>query len=61
MILENECTGDTLYDTVVSLLENKIELEKMSLAQKSLSKEDSAAKIVDFVLERRNTKRKGKL
>jgi len=51
MILESECTGDILYDKVISLLENKTELKKMSEAQKTLSVSDAAAKIVDIALK----------
>jgi len=51
MILEKECTGNSLYNTVISMLENKQELEKMSNIQKSLSVRDAAARIVDIVLE----------
>jgi len=51
MILESECTGQILFDTVSSLLKNKEELKKMSKAQKSLSVSDAAARIVDIVLE----------
>jgi len=51
MILENECTGDSLYNTIVSMLENKKKLEEMSNIQKSLSVGDAAARIVDVVLE----------
>jgi len=52
MILENECTGETLYNTVVSLLDNKSELERMSDLQKSLSVYDAASRIVEIVLKR---------
>jgi len=51
MILESECTGKILYDTVTSLLDNKKKLEEMSKAQKSLSVSDAASRIVDIVLE----------
>jgi len=50
MILENECTGDTLYETVIKMLEDKSALQRMSDAQKSLSKHDAASVIVDIVL-----------
>jgi len=50
MILESECTGKILFDTITSLLDNKDKLEKMSAAQKSLSVSDAASKIVDIVL-----------
>jgi len=51
MILENECTGETLYNTVVSMLDDKNELERMSGLQKSLSVHDAAARIVEIVLK----------
>jgi len=50
MILENECTGESLFDKVVSILEDKNKLKKMAEAQKSLSVQDAATKIVDIVL-----------
>ena len=50
MILESECNGKMLFDTVTSLLENKEKLKNMSKAQKSLSVSDAAARIVDIVL-----------
>ena len=50
MILENECTGDTLFKAVSMILEDKDELVKMSEAQKSLSVRDAAARIVDTIL-----------
>jgi len=51
MIRENECTGETLYNTVVSMLEDNKELERMSELQKSLSVHDAAARIVEIVLK----------
>jgi len=51
MIPEKECTGDVLYREVSSLLDNKIKLEKMSKAQKSLSVPNAANKIVSIVLD----------
>ena len=50
MILENKCTGKTLFDTVTSLLDDEKKLEEMSKAQKSLSVSDAAARIVDIIL-----------
>jgi UDP-N-acetylglucosamine--N-acetylmuramyl-(pentapeptide) pyrophosphoryl-undecaprenol N-acetylglucosamine transferase len=52
MILESSCTGKGLYETVSSLIEDKGKLEKMSMAQKSLSVPDAAMKIAGIVLER---------
>jgi len=51
MILENECTGDILYNKVVSILDDKNELSRMSNAQKSLSVQDAAARVIENVLE----------
>ena len=50
MIRESECTGDTLFDMTVSLISDNAKLEKMSIAQKSLSVRDASEKIVDIVL-----------
>jgi len=50
MILENECTGKILFDTVTSMLDDEKMLEEMSKAQKSLSVSDAAARIVDIIL-----------
>jgi len=49
MILEKECTGETLYSKIVSILEDNNELEKMSLMQKSLSVITAASTIFDIV------------
>ncbi|MDR2570646.1 MAG: UDP-N-acetylglucosamine--N-acetylmuramyl-(pentapeptide) pyrophosphoryl-undecaprenol N-acetylglucosamine transferase [Oscillospiraceae bacterium] len=51
MIRENECTSAVLYRTVSALLNNKDELKKMSVAQKSLSISDASKKIVEEMLE----------
>ena len=51
MILEKDCTGDTLFEVVSSLLENKEGLKKMSDALKSLLVSDATARIVDTVLK----------
>jgi len=50
LIREDECTGDILYDKVISLLDDKNKLKKMSDAQEMLSVKDAAAKIVEIVL-----------
>jgi len=50
MIKEKECTGEILYNTVLSLIDNIAELDKMSKAQMLLSVPDAADKIVDIVL-----------
>jgi len=51
MILENDCTGEELFNTVLSLLENKEKLHDMKLAQRSLFVHDASVKIVDTVLK----------
>ena len=51
MIRESECTGEILYKTVSSLLDDKAKLVKMANAQKSMSVPDAAEKIVKIVLE----------
>ena len=50
MIRELECNGDTLYKTVVSLLDDKNKLAEMSGIMKSLSVLTAAARIADIVL-----------
>ena len=50
MIKESECTGETLFNTVINLLDDKEKLEVMSKAQKSLAPPNAAKKIVDIVL-----------
>jgi UDP-N-acetylglucosamine--N-acetylmuramyl-(pentapeptide) pyrophosphoryl-undecaprenol N-acetylglucosamine transferase len=50
MIVESECTGELLFDTVTSLLKNTEKLERMSKALKTLSVRDAAARIVDIIL-----------
>ena len=52
MLLESECTGDSLFETVTSILSDKEKLQQMSDAQYSLSVKDAAEKIVDIVLKR---------
>jgi len=59
MILESECSGKLLYDTIISLLDDREKLEKMSKAQKSLSVSDAASKIVDIILEDCKNKKTG--
>jgi UDP-N-acetylglucosamine--N-acetylmuramyl-(pentapeptide) pyrophosphoryl-undecaprenol N-acetylglucosamine transferase len=50
MIIENECTGDILFDMVTAILNDKEKLQKMSNIQKSQSKPDSASKIIDTII-----------
>jgi len=51
MILENDCTGDSLFDTAVSILDDKDCLEKMTNALKTSSEHKAAAKIVEIILD----------
>ena len=50
MILEKDCTGESLYETVSSLLDDKNKLTEMSGAMKSLSVNDAAENIVKMLL-----------
>jgi len=50
MILEKDCTGETLFDTVTSLLMDKEKLAEMSEAQKKLATPNAVEKIVEVVL-----------
>jgi UDP-N-acetylglucosamine--N-acetylmuramyl-(pentapeptide) pyrophosphoryl-undecaprenol N-acetylglucosamine transferase len=49
MVSENECTGNMLFDKVMSLLNDKEQLQNMASLQKSQSVPDSASKIIDIV------------
>jgi len=51
MILENECTGDVLYDTVTGILSDKNKLQEMADIQMSQSVPDSASKIIDIITD----------
>jgi UDP-N-acetylglucosamine--N-acetylmuramyl-(pentapeptide) pyrophosphoryl-undecaprenol N-acetylglucosamine transferase len=51
IIHESECTGDMLYRTVLSLINDEDKLKRMSNAQKSLSVPNAAARVVEIVLE----------
>ena len=51
VISEKNLTGGLLFETVSDLLKDKEKLERMSLAQKSLSVPNSAEKIVDIVMQ----------
>ena len=51
MILEKDCTGEKLFKIVSELLIDKNKLEKMSIAQKSLSVPNAASNIVEAVVD----------
>jgi len=51
MILEKDCTGDTLFDAVASLLEDRKKIVGMSNALKSLVAKNAAAEIARIVLK----------
>jgi UDP-N-acetylglucosamine--N-acetylmuramyl-(pentapeptide) pyrophosphoryl-undecaprenol N-acetylglucosamine transferase len=50
MILENECTGDTLFDTAAAILDDRNKLQEMADLQRTQSVPDSASRIVDIIL-----------
>ena len=50
MILEKDCTGDILFDTVASILEDRKMIVGMSNALKLLAVKDAAAKIAEIVI-----------
>jgi UDP-N-acetylglucosamine--N-acetylmuramyl-(pentapeptide) pyrophosphoryl-undecaprenol N-acetylglucosamine transferase len=50
MLLEKGCTGEKLYDTVASILEDADKLKSMSAAQKALGIPDAAGKIVEMII-----------
>ena len=50
MLLEKECTGENLFNTVSQLLKDKDRLERMSFAQKSLAAPEAASIIVDMII-----------
>jgi UDP-N-acetylglucosamine--N-acetylmuramyl-(pentapeptide) pyrophosphoryl-undecaprenol N-acetylglucosamine transferase len=50
MFLENECTGEELFNAVISILNDKNKLQDMANSQKSQSVPDSASRIVDIVM-----------
>jgi len=50
MLLEKDCTGQVLYDTVSEGLMNKEKLAKMSAAQRALGTLGAAEKIVDLIV-----------
>ena len=51
MLKEKECTGEALFDTVSSLLEDKQRLENMVAAQKTFGVPDAAQKITKIIME----------
>lgn len=51
MLQEKECTGETLFNTVASLLEDKKRLEDMAEAQKAFGAPHAAEKIVKIIME----------
>jgi len=51
VINEKDCTGETLFSAVASLLEDKDKLRQMAQAQKSLGATDAAEKIVNIVFD----------
>jgi len=50
MVLEKECTGETLFSTVSSLLLDRDTLEKMSKAQKTMATPNAVEKIAEVIL-----------
>ena len=51
MLPEKDCTGEILYNTVLTLLKDKDRLAEMSDAQKNLATPNAGEKIVEIVLE----------
>jgi UDP-N-acetylglucosamine--N-acetylmuramyl-(pentapeptide) pyrophosphoryl-undecaprenol N-acetylglucosamine transferase len=49
MVIENECTGDMLFDMAAAILNDKSKLQYMAKMQKSQSVPDSASRIVEIV------------
>ncbi|MDR2600284.1 MAG: UDP-N-acetylglucosamine--N-acetylmuramyl-(pentapeptide) pyrophosphoryl-undecaprenol N-acetylglucosamine transferase [Oscillospiraceae bacterium] len=50
VILEKECTGGILYNTVTSLLSDSDKLKRMSEALKKITNADATKEIVDIIL-----------
>ena len=50
MLLEKDCTGEKLYDTVSQILDDTEKLSLMSEAQKTLSAPDATKKIVELII-----------
>jgi UDP-N-acetylglucosamine--N-acetylmuramyl-(pentapeptide) pyrophosphoryl-undecaprenol N-acetylglucosamine transferase len=50
LLPEKDCTGETLFNTVSAILEDRDMLSKMSEAQKKLAAPDAVEKIVEVVL-----------
>jgi len=51
VIAEKECSGKLLFETLLFLLDDPDELNKMSNAQKTLSSSNATEKIIDVVLD----------
>jgi len=51
MIRENECTGEKLFNTVVSILDDNEKMKQMKKAQRKLAIPDASEKIVEIILD----------
>jgi len=52
MLREKDCTGQILYDTILSMLNDPNKLKRMSEASKHLGSPDCAANIICIIMER---------
>ena len=50
VLLEKNCTGELLFDTVKTLLDDTDRLKRMSYGQKSLAASDAAEKICEIII-----------
>jgi UDP-N-acetylglucosamine:LPS N-acetylglucosamine transferase len=50
VISEKDCTGEILYQSVKSLLANRIKLKTMSEAMRRAGVPDSAKRIVELII-----------
>ena len=50
VLLEKNCTGEILFDTVRALLDDTDRLKRMSYGQKSLAASDAAEKICEIII-----------
>jgi len=50
MLLEKDCSGKKMYETISSIVDDKDRLARMSRAQKSLASPDATGKIVEIIL-----------
>jgi len=57
MILERDCSGKVLYESVLSLLDDREKLKRMSESQESLAEKNAASNIVEEVIKRCNPER----